>query len=117
MSYLYVQKGDTVTAIAPTGGIVSGVGMLWGQLFGIATHDAAEAAEVEIAVQGVHRIAKTSALAIDVGDALYWDATNKVVNKTSTAQKEVGYAVTAAANPSGEVQILLCPTIRTSVAA
>ncbi|MCW5773222.1 MAG: DUF2190 family protein [Rhodospirillaceae bacterium] len=36
---------------------------------------------------------------IDVGDRLFWDATNKVVNKTATAQVCVGVAVSAAANP------------------
>jgi hypothetical protein len=52
-------------------------------------------------------IAKTSALAISVGDRLFWDATNKVVNKTTTAQQQVGIAVEAAANPSSTVSMLL----------
>jgi hypothetical protein len=32
--------------------------------------------------EGVVTIGKTSALAITIGDRLFWDATNKVVNKT-----------------------------------
>jgi len=38
---------------------------------------------------------------------VFWDATNKVVNKTSTAQQCVGIAVAAAANPSGTVKMKL----------
>jgi len=117
MSYQFVQKGDVVTLIAPTGGVTSGVGVLIGQLFSIATATVAQTLEFEGAVTGVHEIAKTSALAISTGDVLYWDDTNKVVNKTSSAQKEVGWAVSDAANPSSTVYILLNPSMRTSVAA
>ena len=78
--------------------------MLIGTLFGIAQYDAVEGAEVEILTEGVVEIGKTSALAIDVGDRLFWDATNKVVNKTTTAQQQVGVAVAAAANPIGDGQ-------------
>lgn len=113
----FVKRGDVVTITAPTGGVTSGVGVLVGQLFGVATADVAQTLEAEIVVQGQVTIAKTSALAIDPGDAVYWDNTNKVVNKTSSAQKEVGIAVSTAANPSSTVEVLLIPTIRTSVAA
>ena len=101
----------------PTGGVTSGVGVLIGQLFGVALQTAAEGESFELGVEGVFTLAKTSALQIDIGDALYWDDTNKVVNKTSAAQKEVGYAVSAAANPSATVDVLLTRTVRTSVAA
>ena len=61
-------------------------------------------------------IRQTSALAITVGDRLFWDATNKCVNKTLTAQQCVGIAVpwdplvsgtVAAANPSPKVKMKL----------
>jgi predicted RecA/RadA family phage recombinase len=38
---------------------------------------------------------------------VFWDATNKVVNKTTTSQQCVGIAVEAAANPSATVAIKL----------
>lgn len=113
----FVKKGDVVTITAPTGGVTSGVGVLVGQLFGVATASVAQTLPAEIVVSGVVEIAKTSALEILPGDAVYWDNTGKVVNKTSSAQKEVGVAVSTAANPSGTVQVLLVPTVRTSVAA
>ena len=56
---------------------------------------------------GVVEIAKTSALAISVGDVLYWDATNSVVNKTTSSQRAVGVAVEGASNPSATVKMQL----------
>ena len=103
----FIQPGRTLTVAAPTGGVVSGEGVLIGALFGMATTDAAEGAEVEILTEGVVEIAKTSALAIDVGDRLFWDDTNAVVNKTATAQLCVGVAVAAAADPSDTVKMKL----------
>ena len=103
----YIAPGKSTTVTAPTGGVLSGDGVLIGTLFGIAQLDAGEGAEVEILTEGVVEIGKTSALAIGVGDRLFWDATNKVVNKTATAQVCVGVAVSAAANPSSSVQMKL----------
>jgi predicted RecA/RadA family phage recombinase len=103
----YVQPGKSLTVTTPADGVLSGQGVLIGTLFGIAQYDAVEGAEVEILTEGVVEIPKTSALQIDVGDRLFWDATNKVVNKTATAQVCVGVAVSAAANPSSIVRIKL----------
>jgi predicted RecA/RadA family phage recombinase len=107
MAKTYIQPGHTLTIAAPTGGVLSDQGVLIGTLFGIAQYDAVEGADVEILTEGVVEIGKTSALAIDVGDRLFWDATNKVVNKTATAQVCVGIAVSAAANPSGTLRMKL----------
>jgi predicted RecA/RadA family phage recombinase len=87
--------------------VQSGRGVLIGTLFGIAQHDAAAGADAELLTEGVVEIAKTSALQIDVGDRLFWDGANKVVNKTATAQVCVGVAVSAAANPSATVRMKL----------
>lgn len=108
----FVQPGDVATITAPSGGCTSGVGILIGaHLFGVATTTVAEGAKCEALTEGVVLIAKTSALAIAIGDLLYWDATNKVVNKTSSSQKPVGYAVGAAANPSATVLMRLVPNL------
>ena len=107
MAKTYVQPGHTITVAAPTGGLLSGDGVLIGTLFGIAQSDAVEGGDVEILTAGVIEIGKTSALQIGVGDRLFWDATNKVVNKTATAQVCVGVAVSAAVNPSATVRMKL----------
>jgi len=103
----FIQTGD-VLSLAPGAAVASGTGYLFGAaLFGVAAADVANGEVGAFAVTGVVEIAKTSALAISVGDRVFWDATNKVVNKTSTAQQCVGIAVAAAANPSATVKILL----------
>lgn len=103
----YIQEGD-VLDLTPGAAVAAGVGYLFGtSLFGVAVNDAAANVSSPFATEGVFEIAKTSALAISVGDRLYWDAANKCVNKTAAAQQCVGIAVEAAANPSATVKIKL----------
>ena len=103
----FIQQGDTVD-LTPTIAVASGVGYLVGTaLFGVAKADVAANTEGAFLLSGVVDIAKTSALAITAGDRLFWDATNKVVNKTAASQMCVGVAVADAANPSATVRMLL----------
>ena len=103
----YVQEGEILT-LTPTIAVASGVGYLFGQaLFGVAVNDVAANAAGEFITEDVVDIAKTSALAISVGDRLYWDPAAKCVNKTAAAQQQVGIAVVAAANPSPTVSMKL----------
>lgn len=99
----FKQEGHCLT-LTPAAAVDSGVGYLFGAgLFGIAVNDVVISTPGEFLTEGVVTIGKTSALAIAVGDRLFWDATNKVVNKTATLQQCVGVAVEAAANPSATV--------------
>jgi predicted RecA/RadA family phage recombinase len=108
MTKTYVSEGTIIEATAPSGGIVAGVGLLVGaRLFGVAMHAAAVSTVVQLKTTGLHTMAKTSALAITRGDVLYWDATNKVVNKTTASQVAIGVANADAANPSATVEVLL----------
>jgi predicted RecA/RadA family phage recombinase len=103
----FIQSGD-VLSLTPTADVASGVGYLFGtSLFGVAVNTVAANTEGEFLTEGVVDIAKTSALAISTGDRLFWDATNKCVNKTATAQQCVGIAVADAANPSATVKMKL----------
>ena len=72
---------------------------------GLTAVDAVSGTASSFITHGVVEIAKTSALAISVGDVLYWDAGNSVVNKTTSSQRAVGIAVAAAANPSATVKM------------
>lgn len=103
----YIQEGKHVTITGPSGGLSSGDGVLIGSLFGIATTDIAEGDEGVICTQGIFELPKTSALAIDYGDNVYWDPTQGEVNKTASGQSRVGVAVEDAANPSSTVKVLL----------
>lgn len=101
----YVQDGETLD-LTPSANVASGVGYLFGAaLFGVAVTDVASGATGAFVTEGVVEIAKTSALAISVGDRLFWVPGSSVVNKTSTAQQQVGVAVEAAANPSATVKM------------
>ncbi len=104
----YVQDGATIDATA-NAAVSAGTGMLIGNLFGVALNDAANGAAVRLRTEGVVQIAKTSALAINIGDRLFWDATNKVVNKTSSAQVCVGVAMSTVSNPSATVLMKIAP--------
>jgi len=105
----YVQPGKTLTVTAPYA-LSAGDGCLVGSLFGVACGDALISTSVEVSVEGVFGLAKTSALAIAVGDKVYWDDSLKVVNKTSTGIP-VGIATKAAANPSSTVNVKLEPNL------
>lgn len=101
----FIKDGDILT-LTPAAAVASGVGYLFGAgLFGVAINSVVISTPGEFLTEGVVTIGKTSALAISVGDRLFWDATNSVVNKTATAQQCVGVAVAAAANPSATVQM------------
>lgn len=111
----YIQSGEVIT-LTPAAAVASGVGYLFGaSLFGVSTDDCASGTPGSFVVEGVVNIAKTSALAITTGDRLFWDATNKCVNKTLTAQQCVGIAIADAANPSESVLMMLGS--KTAVAA
>lgn len=103
----YVQNGE-ILDLTPSANVSKGVGYMFGAgLFGVAVDDVTSGSEGRFITEGVVTIAKTSALAIAVGDRVFWDSTNSVVNKTTTAQVCVGIAVEAAANPSSTVKIKL----------
>mgnify|MGYP003520645485 CR=1 FL=1 len=103
----YIQPGNTLS-LAPGAAVSAGVGYLFGtSLFGVAAEDVASGVVGAFVTEGVVNIAKTSALAITAGDRLFWDATNKCVNKTTAAQQYVGIALADAANPSSTVTMKL----------
>lgn len=102
----YIQPGNTLTIPAPDD-IVSGAPVLVGSIFGIANGDAASGADCDVDTVGVFEMDKVSALAIAVGDKVYYDAATGLVNKTSSGNTLIGAAVTAAANPSGTVNVRL----------
>lgn len=106
------QLGTRLT-LTPNAAVDGGVGFLFGTaLFGVALGNVAANTPGEFLTEGVVEIGKTSALAIAVGDVLYWDPSGKVVNKTTSGQRGVGIAVAAAANPSATVLMKLgVPTV------
>jgi predicted RecA/RadA family phage recombinase len=105
----FVQDGAVITVPAPAD-VTSGKIVVIGALIGVAQKAAVSGADVPLLTKGVVSYAKTSALAIAIGDKLYYDATNNVVNKTASGNTLVGIAVSVAANPSPRVDLKLGPT-------
>lgn len=111
----YVQQGNTVTVVTPSGGLTSGDGCLIGSMFGVAELTTLAGQENELNLTGVVELPKVSALQIDVGDRVYWDNTAKLVNKTASGNTLIGVAITqagsastvSAANPSPTVKVRL----------
>ncbi|MFN4142782.1 DUF2190 family protein [Aestuariivirga sp.] len=95
----FVQPGHNITALAPIGGVASGDPVLIGNLFGIASTDAAEGAEVELGTVGVYDIGK-AAVAVSAGDIAYFDATagNVTTDDATGSNLRVGIFVAAAAD-------------------
>lgn len=87
----FIQKGDVITLTAPAGGVVSGVGYKVGQLFVVATSNAAEATQFEGMVIGVFRLPKAAG-AIGEGALVYWNNTNMNVTTTASGNLLIGVA-------------------------
>jgi len=103
----FKQEGDTLT-LAPTAAVANGEGFLFGAaLFGVALTAVASGVPGPFLTEGVVELPKTSALAIAVGDRVFWEPAGKLVNKTTTSQTCIGVAVSAASNPSATVLVKL----------
>lgn len=80
----FVQPGNVVTVTAPYT-VTSGSLVFVGSLAGVAVADAASAAPVEIATDGVftltHAVTNTAAA---VGDIAYFDTTARAISSTAT---------------------------------
>lgn len=106
MATNYVQPGNTVTIPAPAA-VQSGGVVIAGAIVGVAQIDADVGADVDVDTVGVWDLPKVSALAVSLGDVIYWDAAAGLANKTSASNTKLGVAVAAAANPSGTVRVRL----------
>jgi predicted RecA/RadA family phage recombinase len=102
----YIQPGVNLTLPAPAA-VASGEVVVIGDIHGVAAGDAASGAPVDLVTEGVFELPKVSALAIAIGDKVYWQAAEKLVSKTASGNTLIGVAVTAAANPSGTVNVKL----------
>ena len=105
----FIQPGDTITAAAPYD-VASGAGALISTMFGVAAGTYANGAEGEFKLTGVFDFpAETHATdqALAVGNAVYWDNTNKRMTKTSSGNTKVGVAVLAKASTAATVRVRL----------
>lgn len=120
MAANFVQEGDTLTLIAPSGGVVSGVGYVIGSLFVVALVSAAAGQPFACATEGVFTMPKAthaSTKAFTAGEAIFWDnGSNKRWDKTATGFFQVGVAVEAAASTATTVPVQINTRALTAVA-
>ena len=101
----FMQAGDSLLLTAPYT-VVAGAGARVGKIFGIAVSDTTSAATGQFKTQGVFDIAKTTG-AVSVGDAVYWDNTNKYLTTTAAGNCEVGICTVAALSGDATVRVKL----------
>lgn len=102
----FIQSGNIVPVAAPSGGVISGGGVLIGNLFGIANITAAEGAPIEMSTVGVFDLTKAAG-AIAVGAKVYWDAAAKVATGTASTNALIGTAIVGAASGDAAVRVRL----------
>lgn len=87
-----IASGKTVKVPAPYA-LSSGDGALVGTLFGVALTDAASDADVVLDLHGVYELAAVSTDTATVGEAAYWNNTDKKVTSAANdgAQTPVAY--------------------------
>lgn len=107
----YLQRGETLTAIAPYA-VLSGNPFKVGALVLVAVTTAALGGTVEGMTQGVFILPKASAQAWAAGDKIYWDDNAKLMTTTAASNTLVGAATVAAANPSAIGTVYLDGAIR-----
>lgn len=109
MARNFTQPGDVLTLVAPSGGVVSGVGYVIGSLFVVALVTAAEGATFTGMTEGVFRMTKAasgSGKAFTAGEAIFWDnGSNKRWDKTASGLFQIGVAVEAAASDATTVLV------------
>lgn len=109
-----ISNDDVIDITAPSGGTTSGVGVLLNLLFGIAVTTNLVGDTVAIHTRGVFDHTKEAAgsgQAFAVGEAVYWDNTNKRMTKTSSGNKLVGVATAAALTTDTTVRLRLLPVL------
>jgi len=101
----FVQAGDSLALTAPYT-VVAGAAARVGKIFGVAVSDTTSGAVGQFKTEGVFDIAKTTG-AISVGDAVYWDNTNKYLTTTAAGNCEVGVCTRAAVSGDTTVRVKL----------
>ena len=119
MATNYKQPGHVLTLTAPSGGVVSGQGYIIGGIFVIALHDAAQTEPFEGQRVGVFTLTKNadaSGKDFAEGEAVFWDNTEKRLDKTGTGFFPVGYVAKAAASAATSAELVLTGTATAAVA-
>lgn len=103
----FVQKGDSLTVVAPVGGFTAGLLYIVGKIVGVAANTVLATESGVLVTEGVFSLVKTSAQAWAEGDAIYYLTNGNCANASATGAILVGYATAVAANPSSTGNVKL----------
>lgn len=104
-NYVGPGKVMTITAAAAQN---SGDVVQSNDLLGIAQNTVAIGEQNELALEGEFNVGKTAALAINLGDKVYWNTGTKLITKTNT-DAVFGYCTKAALAADTTVRCKLFP--------
>ncbi|MBU9710144.1 DUF2190 family protein [Paenibacillus sp. AK121] len=94
----FIGTGDIVVLTAPSA-VVSGQGVLFGSLFGVAQADIANGADGPFLTEGIVDLPKVGSQAWALGDAIYWNGT--ACTNVASTNKRIGAAVKVDAGGAG----------------
>lgn len=103
----FVQQGDVVTFVAPSGGVTSGLLVIIGSLAVIPSFSAAEGYDCEGVAVGVFTLPKLSTDTPAQFAPAYWDATNERVTTSATDNTLVGVFMHALESGTPEADVRL----------
>lgn len=103
----YKQDGDSLTLVAPTGGVESGLGYKIGQIFAVAHEDVAVGVDFAGQVTGVVELVKDAGTAWTEGQLLYWDDTDDNVTPVGEGNMLIGASIAAVGSAAvlGDVRL------------
>ena len=107
MATTKIAPGETLTLVAPSGGVVSGTAYKIGDVVAVATVAAAPGALVAFALDGVWSLPKAASITPNPGVKLYWDDTNKVVTNSASGNTLIGVHADSVVAVAGAARILV----------
>lgn len=108
MGRTYIQPGECLDLVAPTGGVESGKGYLIGTLFVVAQQTVAAGATFVGCVMGVFALPKTGSQAWAEGQKVYWDRANARCDSDPNVGPLIGCSTTVIGSGSGETTGNVC---------
>jgi predicted RecA/RadA family phage recombinase len=106
MAQNYIQPGEVVDYIVPSGGVTSGTLVLAGSLVGVALGDGAEDDIVSLGIKGVFEVTKVTGNAWVFGQAIYHNGTASATGVVGS-NKLAGYAAAIAASGDTSGKVIL----------
>ena len=105
----FLQPGNILDLIAPSGGVVSGAPLILGNIFAIPQASAAVGETFAGLVEGIVEVDKLSTDNMTVGAKVNWSDTNKEVQRATSDLDGVATVVEAAAAATTKVKVKLTP--------